>query len=242
MDQAVRRAVAILEAVARAPAPVRLKHIVEEVGLRKSTAHRLLRSWIELGYVTQEVASARYAPTLRLWELGSAIVDQHPVKRAASGFLQALHRETGETVSLLISDGDDVLYLDKLISPRSLRYSTRPGSRVAAPLTAGGKAILASDPDAAHRLARVAQRPGVSLDVDAMLDELAEIRRRGYSTSRAREGALSIGCALPGRGGRADAAISVSAPTDRLDATSEPRLIEALLSTCTRLAEQIGPV
>lgn len=230
MDQAVGRAVGVLETLVRAGAPMRLTRIAEAAGLQKSTAHRLLKTWIELGYVDQEPESGRYRATLRLWELGSAVLVEHPLKRAAAGFLHALQRETGETVSLLIADGDDVLYLDKLFSPRSMGFSTRPGSRVSASLTAGGKAILATDPDAAERLR----------GSEALLAELAGIRERGYSRSVAQAGAVSFGCALPSRGGPAWAAISVSMPRERLDDPAEARIVQALLSTCAKLAESLG--
>ncbi len=242
MDQAVGRAVGLLEALARAGGPMRLTRLAEEVGLQKSTAHRLLKSWIELGYVVQEPDTGRYAPSLRLWELGAAVAVEHPVKRAAAGFLQTLHRETGETVSLLIRDGDDVLYLEKLFSPRSVRFSTRPGSRVAAPLTAGGKAMLATDPQARAVLDRVATRERLAPDLAATLAELEVIRRRGWSASAASTGVASFGCALPARSGPATAAISVSAPSERLTGGGDDRIVQALLATCAKLAEAVGPV
>lgn len=244
MDQSVSRAVALLEALSRSGAPMRLSRLAEATGLQKSTAHRLLRSWIALGYVEQEPETSHYRASLRTWELGSAVVMHHPVKRAASGFLQALHKDTGETVSLLVADGDDVVYLDKLFSPRSARFSTRPGSRVPAPLTAGGKAILATDPDAPARLERTAARlgPAPPFSVQAVLEELNEVRARGYSMSSAQAGAVSFGCAVATRPARAPAAISISAAAERMSPDVQDRLVEALMATCASLAETLGPL
>jgi DNA-binding IclR family transcriptional regulator len=126
--------------------------------MQKSTVHRILSSLSQLGYTEQVEPTSCYRATLKLWELGVGIAAEHPVKRAASMFMAALHRATGETVSLTILSGDDVLYLDKILSPRPIRFTTRIGSRVPAPLTAGGKAMLAHAPDARAIARRAALR------------------------------------------------------------------------------------
>jgi len=150
--------------------------------------------------------------------------------------------ETGETVSLLTRSGDDVIYLDKLVSPRSVRFSTRPGSRVAAPLTAGGQAMLAHDPEARAVADRIALKLNGrrDFDADAFMIQLEATRARGYAISSANAGVVSFGCALLAKGGAATAALSISAPTERLNAEAEARIVEALLSTCARLAETVG--
>ncbi|CAN5223205.1 IclR family transcriptional regulator [soil metagenome] len=242
MDQSAARALSLLEALARAGGPVRLSHLAAQTGGQKSTTHRLLQSLIELGYVEQEAETGRYGPTLKLWELGSSVVVEHPVKRAASSFLQALHKETGESVSLLVRSGDDVLYLEKLFSPRPVRFSTRPGSRVPAPLTAGGMAMLSHDPQAREVVERMAARlhGRREFDVERFMSEIEATRQRGYSISAANAGVVSFGCALPARAGRAVAALSVSAPSERLQNGADAKLVEALLSTCARLVQSVG--
>ena len=54
------------------------------------TLERGVRDWVAqqtglaLGYVEQEADTGRYGASLKLWELGSAIVFEHPVKRTAA--------------------------------------------------------------------------------------------------------------------------------------------------------------
>jgi DNA-binding IclR family transcriptional regulator len=244
LDQSASRALAILESLAHARGPARLKRIADEVGIQKSTVHRILQTLIALGYAEQDPETGHYAPSLKLWELGTAVAFDHPIRRAASGFLQALHHETGETVSLLVRSGDDVLYLEKLVSPRPVRFSVRPGSRVPAPLTAGGRAILAQAADAREVVARLAARASQYRPHDpaAILEELDLARQRGYSVSHDNPGVLALGCALPVRAGAPATAISVSAPEERLSEGSERQLAEALMATCAKLSDSIGPV
>ena len=242
LDRAVFRAFQILEAVSRARDPVRLSSIAAELELQKSTVHRILQTLGAMGYVIQEPSTGRYQATLKSWELGSAVLDAHPVKRAAAPFLEELHRETGETVSMLVRDGDDVLYVDKIISPRPVRFTTRAGSRVPAILTAGGQAMVALEPDARAIVERTASRlVGVrEIDVETVLAALETVRGRGYAVSRNNPEVVSIGGAILGENGRAAGALSVSAPLERTDADKQAAIIESVRMVCTRMAETLG--
>lgn len=236
MDRAVTRSFQLLEALARARGGARLSDLAAETGLQKSTVHRLLGTLCALGYAEQE-ASSRYRASLKTWELGADVVADLPIRRAAAGFLQGLHRTTGETVSLTILSGDDVVYLEKLVAPRPVRFLTRVGSRVPAVLTAGGKAILATRPDAAEVVAQThARRP---LDVPAVMAELEEVRRRGYALSGYSPGVTSIGAAVGIGEAGAEAALSISAPADRLAGARRKAAVDALLETCSRMAETL---
>jgi DNA-binding IclR family transcriptional regulator len=242
VDGASPRAFAVLEVLSLAPTPLKLSAVAAAAGLGKSTTHRILATLIELGYAEAVEASGCYAASLKLWELGERVATGHPVKRAAAGFLSQLHRTTGETVSLTILAGDDVLYLDKIISPRPVRFTTRVGSRVPAVLTAGGKAMLAHAPDAevivVRSVARLAGRH--RLDPAAVAEELAAVRRDGYAISSASAGVISVAAPVMAREGHAAAALSVSAPAQRVGVRQQAQIIEAVLSTCALMADRVG--
>jgi DNA-binding IclR family transcriptional regulator len=210
--------------------------------MQKSTVHRVLTSLSELGYVQQEAQTGCYRATLRLWEMGSGLIANHPVKRAAAVFMQQLHQSTRETVSLTMLSGDDVLYLDKLVSPRPIRFTSRVGSRAPAMLTAGGKAMLAYEPEARAIVRRARariteQRRGT---IDTVMRELDDVRKHGYATSSFRAGIVSFGAPIMARDGRAAAALSVSAPESRLTKAKREEIVEQLLGTCAEIAERVG--
>jgi DNA-binding IclR family transcriptional regulator len=239
VDGAVPKALSVLEALARSRSPVRLTALAHELGIQKSTVHRILSTLTELDYVSQDRATGRYRASLKLWEMGARILAEHPVKRAAAGFLANLQRATGETVSLLVRAGDDVLYLEKLVSPRAVRVATRAGSRVPAVLTAGGKAMLAYAADAravGERAAVRIQHP--PFDVPAFLRELESIRARGYALSSFSPGVLSVGAPIGYE--RPRAAVSVSAARERLTKASQARIVEITLAACAEMAEALG--
>ena len=242
VEGAVSRAFAVLELLALEHEPIRLSAVASRLDMQKSTVHRILTTLGGLGYVQQEPQTGCYQATLKLWELGSGIVAHHPIKRAATVSLQQLHRSTGETVSLVILSGDDVLYLDKLVSPRPIRFTSRVGSRAPAPVTAGGKAILAHEPDARAILRRARERIKEKRRVspEALLRELEDVRRKGYATSSYSPGVVSFAAPIMARDGRAAAALSVSAPESRLTKAKRAEIVEQLLGTCGDIAERVG--
>lgn len=246
MDIALAKGLSILEFLARAGGPVRVSTISEELGLVKSGVHRVLTTLCELGYAVHEPETRRYQATLKTWELGSHIIGAHPAKRAAAPYMQELHRLTSETVNLLVLDGDDVLYLDKILSPRPLRFTTQPGTRAPAPLTASGIVILAHEPNAKEIIARVIKTEPRAKDLDLrkLNRELAQAKQLGYAISESRwtPGIMGIAAPILGRDGRAAAAIAISGPVERIGGDRKAEIIDAVLGACARIAETAGRI
>lgn len=233
----------MLEALATGGRPVRLSHLATQLGMQKSSVHRVLQTLTEWGYVTREPTTDLYVATLKTWELGTAVVSGLPVKQAATAVLQELHRRTGETVSLTVLDGDDVLYLDKIIAARPVGFTTRVGSRVAAPLAVVGPAMLAYHDDARGVIERVSARCGPDvLDVDEALDEVRRAREDGYFIGHGHppRGITATATAVPGPGGRAIAGLTVSAPSSRIDDKKQQEIVDALLLAAATLGESVG--
>lgn len=198
----------------------------------------MLAELIELGYAAQN-ETGLYEPTLRMWELGTTTLADLPVKQVASDALAELHHRTGETVSLVVRDGDEALYIDKLISPRPMRFTTRVGSRVWLPLPAGGKAILAFSPDGDEVIERVA-RDVAAYDVDDVRRAMAHARDHGYVSSSSRPGARSFAAPILDRARRPVGALSISAPTDRLQDGQADSIVDLVVATATRLSDSLG--
>jgi DNA-binding IclR family transcriptional regulator len=242
MGGAVAKSFLVLEAVSTSNGPVRLSALAGDLGLQKSTVHRVLAELVELGYVDQDPTSGLYQPTLRTWEIGTTVVADLPIKQVASGMLHDLHRETGETVSLVVRSGDDALYLDKLISPRPVGFSTRIGSRVPLPATVGGLAILAASDDAPEAIQRLAARTDLStpIDVDATLRSLDTIRRRGHAASSGRQRIVGFAAAIIDRNQLPAGALIVSAPSDRMTGEQRTSTIDQVVAAAARLGESLG--
>ena len=191
-----------------------LAEIARRSGLPKSTAHRVLAMLTETGAV--ELADGGYRLGLRMFSLG-ALPPEAGLREAAMVHLEGLHRVTGQTLHLAVLHGDDVVYLEKLLSRRRVDTPAAIGDRIPATCTAVGKALLAFSGEQAEAtaLARpLARRTAHSVwTASTLREQFAAIRERGYATDR-EESAEGLACvAIPVLvGDRPVAAISVAFP------------------------------
>ena len=243
VESALGKGLRVLEGLARAGGAVRLSNLAADLGLQKSAVHRILQTLVDSGFAVQEPDTGLYRASLKVWELGTGVAASLAVKQAALPVLHELHRTTAETVSLTVLDGDDVLYLDKLLAPRPVGFTTRVGSRVPAPFTVGGRALLAYEDDPESVVDRVlAARGPDAFDPKKALADIRRVRDQGYVVGRGRSqrGVVGIATAVQGDDGRAVAGLTVSAPAQRVDAERESAIVEALLDAAARLGEAVG--
>lgn len=241
MDTTVAKGFRVLEHLSRAEGPVRLSDLATHLDLRKSNVHRLLSTLVALGYAQREPDTGRYFASLKVWELGALVVGRYAVKRAAAPFLEELHRQAAETVSLVILDQDEILYLDQIMAPQPVRRTSRPGRRAPALYPASGKALLAFEPDAAAIVSRLAATAPEPVDTQTLLKELAVVRDRGYalSVSGWSPGINSVASVIKVEGAPT-AAIAISGPAERMGSDRLADLGQQVLNACTRIEDILG--
>jgi IclR family KDG regulon transcriptional repressor len=233
--RAVDRAVELLFRLAAHPDGAGLQQLAGEIGVSKSTAHRLLATLQGLGVAEQDTASRLYRPGSRLAELalGAGVPD---LRRRALPIMRQLRDETEETVTLhVLEDGSHVV-VEQVESEHEIRRINPIGQPV--PLISGAtaRAVLAFLPEAeaAAILAQfeARQRPSA--------DELAEIRERGYSLSPGERlaGGTAMSAPVFDADGRVAAALSVSGPRFRFTLARAARCAPALMAAARRLSTQ----
>ena len=148
-------------------------------------------------------------------EVGSGL--EHRLARlrsVARPHLEAIQRETGETVNLVVLDADRVVYVDQVEGSRSVRMFTAVGTSALAHTTGSGKAIMAfgapDDLETRYAGAEPLQRltPRTLVTLDDLREDFARIRRRGYALDNEEheEGVGCVACPVfdhtgaPGRG------------------------------------------
>jgi IclR family acetate operon transcriptional repressor len=221
--QSLDRALDLLEALASA-GELGVSDLAARTGLVPSTAHRLLATLVERGYAAQSAAGGRYLIGYKLLELASGLQDRvERLRFAAREHLEAIQRETGETANLVVLEGRDVVYVDKVDGTRSVRLFLEVGRAIPAHTSGAGKAILAwrSEEDLAALLGgapltRSTQRTITALE--GLHEEFARIRRRGFATDNEEheEGVACVGTPVFDHRGISIAALSVSGPTPRI--------------------------
>jgi DNA-binding IclR family transcriptional regulator len=202
---------------------IRVADAASELGVARSSAHRLLATLTQCGFVRQEKPNGPYGPGPALSELGRLTLSQTDVRQVARPALEYLSSATQETVSLLLLHGNRVRFIDCLESPKTVRVATRTGVVLPAHCTAGGKALLARlRPD---ELARRYQSRRLETPTrnsigswNGLVRELEIVREDGFAVNIG-EGELAvsaIGAVIEDSNGAAMAAVAIAAPTSRM--------------------------
>ncbi|MGN7977891.1 IclR family transcriptional regulator [Microbacterium sp. 22195] len=237
--QSVARAFALLEALAAAGGEAALASLASATGLAVPTAHRLLGTLHQLGYVRQ-LEDRRYALGAGLIGLGRQAVPQ--VADAAMPLLAGLEEAFHETANLAVLDGDLVLYAGQVPSRQRMRMFTEVGRRVLPHSTGVGKAMLSTMPEPQVRALILRTglprfTPQTLVDADAFIADLRRSRARGFAADDSEQevGVRCIAVAVPGLG--QPAAISVSGPAARITDAVVPEVVKALHAAAVELAQ-----
>lgn len=213
--------------------PRRLGEVAAYLGVAPSTAHRLLGSLRHRGFVIQDRRDV-YRPGPALTEIAMAATAGLDIRRVARPALERLRDTVRETVSLLVLVGTNVLFIDSIEGPQSVRVGSRLSMVFPARLTSAGKALLAAlpEPDVARLY------PATS----PVWQELDQVRRAGFGTNfEEREvGVSAIGACVRDRAGSPLAAVAIAAPASRLPGMAEAqRLARPLLGAVASIERSL---
>jgi DNA-binding IclR family transcriptional regulator len=228
---AVDKAISLLVSFGdQAATGVGVSELARRSSLSKSTAFRVL-GMLERNGVVERIGR-EYRLGARLHELGRSVYapGHHALRDELTPFLVDLYEATHETVHLVTLHGADVLVLGKLYGHRRVPSPSRVGGLLPAHATAGGKAMLAYDPDAFDLVRQRDLAPLTSatvVDPEALAGQLADVRVSGVAreTGEVTAGVACLAAPVFGPGRKPVAALSVSVPANRLD----QRRLEPLL-------------
>lgn len=244
--QSVARAFQILEALKKTPA-MGITQIAQELNLNKSTVFHLLATLFELGYVEQDRESKKYAMSLKVFELGSVVVNRLELKTEARPLLKELSQMTSETVNLVTLVDAEVIYIEKIESQDAVRINTQVGRRVGSYCSAVGKVILAFLPPGQRRrlISQIDFVPMTSQTIlsSAQLNqELNRIRERGYGVDDEEifVGIKCIAAPVWNQYQEVTASISVTGPLHRINEKGEERLGAMVMEKAVQISRRLG--
>ena len=237
----MHRALDLLDAVGGRSQPMALAEIADLAGLPLPTAHRLVATLVERGYLRRQ-SDRRYTLGFRLVPLGAAAgaLAGSDAQDVLAGLVDAL----GESANLALLVGDRAEYVAQAPARYSMRMFTEVGRRVELHCTGVGKALLAGlEPDRVAGLLAGAgmprHTPHTLTTHDALAAELERVRARGYALDE-QEQEVGVRCVAVAVGGTG-LAVSVSGPTTRMDEAAVARAVPLLRDAATALEARGGP-
>lgn len=218
--------------------------IAEHLGVAPSTAHRVLSTLVYRGFAQQAGD--------RTYGAGPALVagraDRRPRNHLVETALPHLRRAAkavNETTHLAILVNREVRFLLSTESSEALRIGSRVGHVLPAHRTACGKVLLAQLPvEELHALYPAEGIADLGLDaseVTALYRELKIIRGRGYAVNRrqSERGLHALAVAVPEKGARSRAAVTVSVPSLRFGNARVGELLTAVEQAAHGIGTQV---
>ena len=246
--QSLERAFKLLEALSEFPEGIQITRLAEKVDLSKSTAHRLLATLINMDYVIKDQESEKYKLGYRIIFLSRNIINNIDIISIAKPFLEELAEDVNETIHLCIQDKEEVLYVDKIESSRTIRMYSKVGNRAPMYCTGVGKVLLSGlDEERFDRVADninfVVMTPTTITSKEQLRKEMEVIRNRGYALDdiEHEDGIRCIAAPIFDSEGKVIASFSIAGPSNRI--TMElinNELIDKVKNTTLGISQLLG--
>lgn len=207
----------------------------------RASARRFLLTLTDLGYLEANGANFRLTP--RVLDLGASYLSGMTLPKAATLHLESLARELGESAALCMLEGQDILYIERVSSPRLYSMNVSIGNRLPAWVTSMGRVLIA-ELGAAEQEAFLAQidlqryTEHTVASLEDLRAELARVKEQGWSLVNQELDEGLRGLAVPVyRGDQLLGALNISVQRGRADRQS---ITEQLVPRLRRAAQDIA--
>lgn len=227
----------ILEAFRHDDIELSLSELSRRTGVSKASVHRLSQELVGWGML--ERSGSEYRLGMRAFELGSRVPRFRVLRDAVRPSMERLHFTTGEAVHLVVKDGLEGIYLEKVAAGERSAKPSRIAGRMPLHATATGKVLLAFSPSSV--LEEVMSRelahftPYTTVAPGMLLKQIRRIREDGWALEEEEVtlGYCSVAVPLFSGNRLLLGALSITAPTYRAEVQ---KLSAALLEVSHRLS------
>jgi IclR family transcriptional regulator, acetate operon repressor len=240
---AALRALAVLEILAQAQAPLSLAEVSPLSRLPKPTVFRILTLLEEAGFVAREPQSKRYSLGIRSQTMASNAMIHSPNFAVRRAIIEELVEETGETCNLTIPNGHNVMVLERVESHWPLRVHLTAGSVVPLYASASGKLFMGGMAKRARDrylelVPRVPYTQTTIVDRAVLEREIQNARKNGYSVEDQEylNGINSLAVPVYGPNNKIAAALGVQGPEVRMNLQQAKEFLPALQRAAVALA------
>jgi DNA-binding IclR family transcriptional regulator len=240
--QSLIRAIDILDLVSKNKEGINVTEISDQLKLHKSTAYRLL-STLEYKNFVKKDKNKNYKVGKRVIEIGYQALNNIDLRKEMRPILQELGEITEETIHLGVLDNFKVFYIDKVETSHTIRMYSSIGKGGPLYCTGIGKALLAfSEQKYISKFLKqvkfVKYTNNTIINKKELKDELVKIKKSGYAIDNM-EHENNIRCvAAPifDYSGELIAAISISAPTQRMSMKRATKLSKLIVDYTKKMS------
>lgn len=174
----------VLECFSAEQPRLAIAEVATATGLDRATARRCLLTLHSLGYADHD--GKFFTLTPRILRLGMGALAGLPLPQIVQPWLDQLSEQIGQSCSVSILDGTDIIYLARAAQRRVMSIGLMPGSRLPAHCTSMGRVLLAAlTEDAARAVIEASDLSPRTVhsrtDPKDIMAEIAAVRAQGYS-------------------------------------------------------------
>jgi DNA-binding IclR family transcriptional regulator len=236
----------LLKALNESEREMTLQELSKTADLTKTTTPRLLAALESEGLVARGLAQNAYRLGPAIVAMGLQALRTNDLRAAVRLSLEQLAAETGETATLEILSGNQMLILDEAAGRHLVSASIEIGTRWPLHATSTGKALLACLSEEQRRdllkKSLTSYTSSTETNPQELSRELERIRKNGYATAtdELEAGFNAVAAVLLGPMGEPLGAISVGGPSSRVPKHSLRGLGLKLKAVAESISERLG--
>lgn len=168
-------------------AQLSFQEIIDLSGRPKTSVYRMLQSLEEMEFL-EKGPDSKYRLGIIFLKFGHLVSSRLDIRKIAYPIMQELHEDVGEAINLIVRQGDEAIYIEKIDTNQKVRLYTAIGRR--SPLYAGAcaRVILSFLPDSeiqtyleSAELKSFAK--GTITDKDELIKTIRQAQQDGYTIS-----------------------------------------------------------
>ncbi|WP_078392554.1 IclR family transcriptional regulator [Shouchella patagoniensis] len=245
--KSAERVLRIFELLSANISGLTIKEISETLNMPQSSTSGLVKTLLNENYVSLNQFN-RLTLGPKLIPVGNAAMESLDISSLGTPFLKDLMKAVEETVFMTVLVEQELVYVAKIDSNRSIRTSAYLGGKKPLYCTGLGKAFLAFMPETERKryMKAIKLRAITKQTITSKVElekKLQGYSQMGYSIDdeENEDGLYCLAAPVFDVGGTMQAAISVAGPKERM-LKQEKRIVEHLKETSTIISSKLGYV
>jgi DNA-binding IclR family transcriptional regulator len=241
------RACNILKCLSKDKTHLKISELARELQLDRSTTYRILLSLEKCGFVEKDKKTGEYSLGVAVFETGNTYLRRMDLIQISKPIMADLALKVQETVHLAVLSDTEIVYVDKVDSPRTLGVMSKIGQRAPVYCTALGKILLAHQPkdELSRIIGEIKLKPFTKNTITSkkrLIQELKVIREKGYALDQREyeEDVECIGAPIRNHLGDAIAALSISGPQRKINTPLEKQFISQVIEAASLVSSKMG--
>jgi DNA-binding IclR family transcriptional regulator len=242
--RSVERAIYILKSIGNSDNGLTVSELSKKLNLHTTTIIRLLATIEKEGMVIRNPDTLSYNLGPAIFDMVSATIKQQEISEIAAPYMNDLAKETKETISLFVINGNARICIKRVEGLHPVRWHISIGDSAPLGVSSSGKLLLAYANNSL--ISKITKQPlflidGTPVEHDALMLELEQIRTKGFAISFCENSADGAGVSAPVRlsNGHVVASLTLLGPVNRVNSEKLGYYTSKVVDAAHKISERL---